>query len=162
MVRIDLLTPIAAPIERVFDLSRSVDAHLSSTAATGERVVGGTTSGLLSLGDTVTWSAVHFGVRQRLTVEITACDAPYFFEDTMRRGAFKSMVHRHHFESSAGGTLMRDVFEFEAPLGPVGRLVEVWVLDGYMRRFLEARNVHLRELAEGQQWQAFLSRDEPR
>ena len=160
MVRIDLLTPIAAPIDRVFDLSRSVDAHLSSTAATGERVVGGTTSGLLSLGDTVTWSAVHFGVRQRLTVEITACDAPHFFEDTMRKGAFKSMVHRHHFEPSADGTLMRDVFEFEAPLGPLGRLVEVWVLDAYMRRFLEARNVHLRELAEGQQWQAFLVPDE--
>ena len=136
MVRIDLLTPIAAPIDRVFDLSRSVDAHLSSTAATGERVVGGTTSGLLSLGDTVTWSAVHFGVRQRLTVEITACDAPHFFEDTMRKGAFKSMIHRHHFEPSADGTLMRDVFEFEAPLGPLGRLVEVWVL-GYLGRQIE-------------------------
>lgn len=78
----------------------------------------------------------------------------------MRKGAFKSMIHRHHFEPSADGTLMRDVFEFEAPLGPLGRLVEVWVLDAYMRRFLEARNVHLRELAEGQQWQAFLAPDE--
>ena len=160
MVRIELLTPIAAPIMRVFDLSRSVDAHVSSTAATGERVVGGVTSGLLSLGDTITWSAVHFGVRQRLTVEITACDAPHFFEDTMRKGAFKSMVHRHHFEPSADGTLMRDVFEFEAPLGILGRLVEVWVLEAYMRRFLEARNAHLRELAEGQQWQAFVERSE--
>src|SRR2546430_13616299 len=34
------------------------------------------TSGLLGPGDVVTWEARHFGVRQRLTVKITAFDRP--------------------------------------------------------------------------------------
>ena len=60
MVEIELETRINAPIERVFDLSRSIDAHLDSTSSTGERAIAGTTTGLIGLGETVTWSAVHF------------------------------------------------------------------------------------------------------
>jgi len=35
MPRIVLAVEIAAPIERCFDLARSIDAHVRSTAATG-------------------------------------------------------------------------------------------------------------------------------
>jgi hypothetical protein len=51
MVRIELQTFMAAPPERCFDLSLSVDLHLDAAAATGERAVAGTTSALLRLGD---------------------------------------------------------------------------------------------------------------
>ena len=43
-----LNAPIHVPIERVFDLARSTDAHLDSAAATQERAVGGRTSGMCS------------------------------------------------------------------------------------------------------------------
>jgi hypothetical protein len=48
-------TRIAAPVERCFDLARDVDVHLRTAASTGERAVGGKTSGLLELGDVVTF-----------------------------------------------------------------------------------------------------------
>jgi len=64
MARIELSLYVAAPADRCFDLARSVDAHLRSTAATGERAVGGRTTGLLELGEEVTWRARHFGVHQ--------------------------------------------------------------------------------------------------
>lgn len=67
---IEIELRILAPAERVFDLSRSVDLHVRSTAWTHERAVAGVTRGLLSLDDQVTWEAVHFGVRQRLTSRI--------------------------------------------------------------------------------------------
>jgi ligand-binding SRPBCC domain-containing protein len=54
----------------------------------------------------------------------------------------------HEFESTEHGTQMTDSFEFEAPVGPLGRLVEVLVLTRHMTRFLERRNATLRELAE--------------
>lgn len=76
MTTVVIETRIAAPIERCFDLARDVDAHVRSSAATRERVVGGRTTGLLELGDTVTFEGVHLGVRQRLTSRITEFDRP--------------------------------------------------------------------------------------
>jgi len=38
---IELEIRIAAPIERVFDLARSIDLHVDSTAGTGERAIAG-------------------------------------------------------------------------------------------------------------------------
>ena len=47
---IRLETQIDAPQERVFDLARSIDAHLASTEGTRERAIGGRTSGLIEMG----------------------------------------------------------------------------------------------------------------
>jgi ligand-binding SRPBCC domain-containing protein len=156
MVKILLETWINAPVERVFDLSRSIDAHTESASTTQEKAVAGKTSGLIGPGETVTWSAVHFGLRQRLTVRITEFERPTYFVDEMVSGAFKSMRHRHELAEAKGGTLMTDTFEFEAPLGWLGRVVECLVLESYMRRFLETRNAHLKALAESNSWQRFL------
>ena len=156
MTKISLETRIKAPIGRVFDLSRSIDAHMDSASSTGETAIAGKTFGLIGLGETVTWSAVHFGVRQRLTVEIVTFNRPHSFADQMVSGAFKSMHHRHEFEASGDETLMKDHFEFEAPFGFVGALVEKLILFDYMRRFLEVRDARLKVLAEGNEWQQYL------
>jgi hypothetical protein len=64
MARIHLETFIAAPPEVCFDLCLDVGFH--ERAGHG-RAVAGRTSGRLQPGDTVTWEATHFLVRQRLT-----------------------------------------------------------------------------------------------
>jgi ligand-binding SRPBCC domain-containing protein len=158
LARIELRTEIGAPRERCFDLARSVELHLRSTAATGERAVAGKTAGLLALGDEVTWRARHFGVWQSLAGRITAYDRPRHFQDTMLRGAFRRLRHDHYFDDAPGGgaTVMRDVFEYEAPLGPLGRLAEWLFLTAYMRRFLEARNRELKTVAESGEWAEFV------
>ena len=38
---IEIETTVRAPIDRIFDLSRSIDLHVASTAQTGERAVAG-------------------------------------------------------------------------------------------------------------------------
>ena len=60
MPRIVLHTSIAAPIERCFDLARSIDLHMASTDWSGERAVAGVTSGLIGPGQEVTWRGRHF------------------------------------------------------------------------------------------------------
>lgn len=72
MARIELTTRIAAPRELCFDLARSVELHTRSTGRSREAAVRGRTTGLLALGDEVTWRAKHFGVWQTLTSRITA------------------------------------------------------------------------------------------
>jgi ligand-binding SRPBCC domain-containing protein len=148
MTRITLETLINAPIETCFDLSRNADVHLLSTTHTQERVVAGRASGLFELGDEVTWEAVHLGVRQRLSTKITKFDTPVFFEDTMQKGAFKSMRHEHHFCKIPEGTLMTDVFEYEAPFGLAGKIFGRLYLKQYMIRLLRIRNNLIKELAE--------------
>ena len=41
-----LSTRVCAPIEIVFDLARSIDLHVESTAKTNERPIAGRTQGL--------------------------------------------------------------------------------------------------------------------
>ena len=153
MISIEIETLIAAPIERVFDLSRSIDAHMATTKGTGEKAVAGRTSGLIGEGETVTWEARHFLVRQRLTTKITRFERPTMFEDQMVKGVFKSICHGHFFEPCEEGTLMRDHFEFSAPLGPLGWMAERLFLRAYMERFLRLRNVGLKNFAESDEWQ---------
>jgi ligand-binding SRPBCC domain-containing protein len=153
---IELTTFIDAPIDRVFDLSRSIDLHTTSTSKTGERAVSGVTSGLIGAGEQVTWRARHFGVWQSLTIRIETFEPPTHFSDRMIRGAFKRMEHHHYFAPSSGRTSMRDVFEFESPLGLVGRVADALFLARYLRSFLVERNRVIKATAESDAWRRYL------
>ena len=108
-------------------------------------------------GEEVTWRARHFGVWQELTSRITAFDRPRHFRDSMVRGAFRRFDHDHYFDAEGAGTRMRDVFDYAAPLGPLGRLVERLLLTRYMRRVLEERGRELKTVAESGAWVQFVS-----
>ena len=148
MARIEVDTFIRASPAACYALALNVQAHLDSTQHTGERVLDGPASGCLALGDVVTWEARHLGVRQRLTVRITAASPPHYFRDELVRGAFKTLRHDHYFEAVAGGTRMRDVFEFSSPAGLIGRWFDRLFLTRYLTRFLRSRNAILKQQLE--------------
>jgi ligand-binding SRPBCC domain-containing protein len=148
MAKILIVTKIAAPAEVCFDLARDIDFHIRSLQDTGERAVAGRTSGLIGLGESVTWEARHLGVRQQLTSKVTAYDRPTYFQDVMTRGAFKSFAHDHRFEAHGCETVMTDEVEFASPLGPLGRLVDALFMTGYLRRLLEGRCQAIKQEAE--------------
>lgn len=157
MPTIHLETVIAAPPEVCYYLSLNVDLHQLSTGSTGEHIVDGVRQGIMRLGETVTWKAKHFGIWQTLKTQITEANPPTYFCDEMLRGAFKSMRHEHHFSSAGNSsTLMKDVFEFESPFGSIGKFVNWFVLEKYMRQFLIERNRALKEVAESERREAFL------
>jgi ligand-binding SRPBCC domain-containing protein len=148
MSLIDISLVIAAPIERCFDLSRSIDLHLDSMSHTDERAVAGVVSGLIGAGEEVTWEARHFGVTHRMTSRITAFQSPSYFQDSMTHGPFAYFVHDHHFRPVAGGTLVQDHLTFGSPLGLLGRLADRLVLVPYLRRLLERRADSVKRAAE--------------
>ncbi len=145
---IHLETFIRAPVEICFDLSRDVDVHTASTSITNERAVAGVTSGMLQLGDEVTWEATHLFVRQRLTSRITAFERPRTFTDEMQRGAFKHLRHKHIFEARESGTLLIDKLDFASPFGFIGNIFDWLFLESYMKRFLVLHNDCIKNLAE--------------
>jgi ligand-binding SRPBCC domain-containing protein len=108
-------------------------------------VVAGVSSGVLALGDHITWEARHLGLKHRLSMTISVADPPRMFRDEMVRGPFRRLVHDHFFEQSGGGTLMRDVLELSSGLRPLDALV----LKPHLLRFLRRRNAAIKELAEG-------------
>lgn len=145
---IELSTHINAPIRRCFDLSRSIDLHMESTKQTGEQAIAGRTSGLIELGETVTWRARHFGIWQNLTSKITEFKYPDHFTDEMVSGAFKSFRHEHLFFAVNNQTVMKDIFMFESPYGWLGRLANLLFLGRYMERLLIERNRVIKNAAE--------------
>lgn len=157
MSRIELHTKIDAPIERCFDLSRSIDLHKLSTEHTDEKAIAGTVSGLIDLDDFVTWEARHFGFRQRLTTRITEFEKPYRFVDMMEVGAFKGFTHLHEFKTIGNHTIMIDVFDFISPLGFIGKLVDILILKRYMTNLLSGRNHMIKKFAETNDWKLVLS-----
>lgn len=148
MPLIQLTTNIKAPLQVVFDLSRSIDFHQKSASKTKEKAIDGRTSGLIELGETVTWEAVHFGIKQQLTTKITAMNSPHSFTDEMVKGVFKRIKHEHLFTEVNGVTTMVDLFYFKAPFGIFGKIAEQLVLKKYMTNFLRVRNTAIKEAAE--------------
>jgi ligand-binding SRPBCC domain-containing protein len=153
---IKLTTEVRAPIERTFDLSRSVELHMASTAHTGERAVAGVTSGLMAFGEEVAWRARHCGVWQHLTSRITVFERPFHFRDSLVRGAFRRFDHDHFFAQRGEITIMRDVFDFQSPFGILGHIADRLFLIDYMRRFLLTRNELIKMVAETEQWRRYI------
>jgi ligand-binding SRPBCC domain-containing protein len=155
MPKIHLETFVAAPAELCFDLCLNVQMH--EQAGHG-RAVAGVTSGQMFLGDTVTWEAVHFFVRQHLTSKIVAYERPRMFIDEMQRGAFARWHHTHRFVEQPGGTLINDDVDFASPLGVLGKLADALLLKRYMTRFLIRHNKHFKHRAESQAEQLMLGK----
>jgi len=149
VVEFECRTVLAMDVQDAFDRSRSIDAHTTSMAASHERAVAGVTSGLIGLGEEVTWRAWHFGVPIRMTSRITRMESPNVFVDEQVAGPFASFRHEHRFESDErGGTVMTDRVRLAAPLGIAGRAAEL-VVGRYLRRLIERRNAYLRDAADG-------------
>ncbi|MBD3583692.1 SRPBCC family protein [Flavobacterium selenitireducens] len=135
-------------MQRVFDLSRSLEIHLESTAQTSEKIIGGKMQGLLQLGETVTWKGRHFGLWLTHESSITEMQAPQFFVDEMVSGHFKSFRHEHHFDESYGKTTMRDIISYDTPLGLAGAVFDRLVLRQHLDRLMTTRNQFIRQMAE--------------
>ena len=148
MPLIEIKTYIQCDIKTCFDLARNIDIHQESLKHTEELPIAGKTTGLIGLGEWVSWEAKHFGFVQHLTTKITEFESPNYFVDEMVFGAFKSFRHEHIFKTFKGGTLMIDKFYFEAPFGVLGHLVNALFLKRYMTKLLKTRNKLLKKEAE--------------
>ncbi|MFC3299341.1 SRPBCC family protein [Arthrobacter agilis] len=129
----------------LFDRSRSIDAHTGSMAHSREKAIAGTTTGLISLGEQVTWRAWHFGLPIHMTSRIVEMESADYFVDEQVKGPFRTFRHVHEFSHDDGVTTMIDRIRFAAPFGSLGRLVEVLLLERYLKKLIETRNRFLVE-----------------
>lgn len=151
MTTIRLITKINAPIQTVFDLARNIDIHQQSTAQSNEKAIAGRTSGLIELGEKVTFRGKHFGFYLKHQSKITEMETPNYFVDEMAKGHFKFFRHEHTFVTQNGHTVMIDFLQYKAPFGIFGKLFNNLLLKKHLTDFLLKRNEILKNLAENQQ-----------
>lgn len=140
-----VVTDCPAGPEAMFDVSLDIDAHIESMAQSGERAIGGVTTGRIGLGETVTWRARHFGIWFTMTSKISSLERPHRFLDEQVRGPFRSFVHEHRFEATTAGCRMTDTLTVGSPI--LGALAEQLVLVPYLRHLIRRRNRALLEMA---------------
>lgn len=148
MTTIKLTTKIKADKQTVFDLSRNIDLHQSSMKGSKEKAISGKVSGLIELGETVTFKGKHFGfylTQQSKIIEMTLYKS---FTDEMIAGSFRSFVHHHRFISENNHTLMIDEILYKTPYGILGRIFNTLFLEKYLTNLIEKRNVIIKNTAE--------------
>src|SRR5258705_3680602 len=148
MAHFQLETIIAAPIELCFDLARNIDVHLAAANDKEQRAIAGSTSGLIGLGETVTWEGRYLLLRRQMTSRIVEFDFPHMFADEMQCGAFHHWRHTHEFTQVGAATRMHDDVDFASPFGLIGYMTDVLFMRNYMRKLLLGHNAFLKNLAE--------------
>ncbi len=119
--------------------------------------IGGVTTGLVELGQQVTWRAKHFGFWHNLTSKATIVQPPYHYQVTMIDGIFRSMQADHRFRSlPTDATELRDIFAIEAPLPILGPIAELLFLRRYMVALNRERNAVIKRVAESDEWKRYL------
>ncbi len=157
MIILRLETTIRAPVERCFDLARSVDLHAASASIIHGEAVGGCKTGLAEPGDCTTWSARFFGLRFSLATKITAYSRPHHFSDELQKGLFTRFGHHYAFRSDdALQTVMTDEFFFQSPFGFVGALFDQVVLRRKMGMVADFRIRYIKRVAESGEWKKYL------
>lgn len=150
MTRIELNTIIKGSIERVFDLSRSIDFHMESASQTQEKAKAGVTSGLIGLNQTVSWRGKHFGFWLEHTSKIVVLEAPFRFVDLMIKGHFTYFVHKHEFAEKGNTVLMKDELLYKVPYGVMGKLFDRLLLKRHLTKFLKHRNCQIKVAIENE------------
>ena len=156
MPTIHLTTFIAAPVQRVFDLSRNISLHKLSMEETGEMAIAGVTSGLINKDDTVTWKAKHLFKTRFFTSRIMEMKPFEKFTDKMIKGDFVSFNHEHFFKPIDNGTIVIDIINFETPYGLLGNLVNQFFLNAYLEKLIVKRNEVIKQYATSDKWKALL------
>lgn len=154
---IHLTTFIAAPVERVFDLSRNLTIYKVLMQGRNEKFSSGAASNLISHGETITFLAKHFGKTRLVTTRVTEFLKPSSLVQEQVKGDLIHFKHEQHFKPVDNGTIMIDMIDFEGPRDVIGKVIGKLYLKNYLEKFLSKRHTLIRQYAETEKWRAVLS-----
>lgn len=157
MSTIHLTTFIAAPIERVFDLSRNLAIYKTLMQGRKEKFTSGSASNLMSHGETITFQAKHFGKSRLVTTRVMDLKKPSSIVQEQVKGDLVHFKHEHHFKAVENGTILIDLIDFEGPRDVFGKLMGKLYLKKYLEAYVSKRNSLIRQYAETEKWRAVLS-----
>jgi ligand-binding SRPBCC domain-containing protein len=156
MPKIHLTHFIQAPIERVFDLNRSLAVRKKGLHQKNAQVLSSSSKGLVDAGETITLRAKHLGKTREMTARITAFKHPHQFVEEQVKGDLKSYRHEYHCKPTENGTILIDILEFEGPRDLLGSWAAPFFLKSFFTTMLNRKNDLVRQYAESDKWRAVL------
>ncbi|MEO5754225.1 MAG: SRPBCC family protein [Chthoniobacterales bacterium] len=83
------------------------------------------------------------GIPLTWLTEIVSVDAPHRFVDEQRVGPYRLWHHEHYFQEVESGTEVHDLVTYVPPLGPLGALLNRWLIRPQLERIFDYRREHL-------------------
>ena len=157
MARIHLTTFIAAPVERVFDLSRHLALYRLVFQSRKEKLTSGAASTLIAKGETVSIIAKHAGRSRMIMLKVTSLQRPAMFVEEQVKGDLQSFRHEHHFKPVDNGTILIDIVEFGLPKDIIGKVFGKMYFRKYIEELIKKRTELVRSYAETEKWRAVLT-----
>lgn len=157
MASIHLTTFIAAPAERVFDLSRHLALYKMLFHNRKEKFSSGAGSNMLVKGETISIVVKNAGRSRMSMIKVTDLNRPFSFTEQQVKGDLESFKHDHHFKPIDNGTIIIDLVEFGMPTDILGKFLGKIYFKKYMEELLRKRNEIIRSYAETEKWRAVLT-----
>ena len=157
MPSLHLTTFIAAPVGRVFDLSRNLAVCKYVFNSRKETFSSGVGANLLSNGETVTITAKHAWKKRSSMLRLTVLQKPFLFVEEQVKGDLQNFRHEHHFKEVNNGAIMIDLVEFGLPRDIIGKLLAKMYLRKYLEELILKRHEAIKLYAETERWRAVLS-----
>jgi ligand-binding SRPBCC domain-containing protein len=156
MSTIHVTSCIHAPVERVFNLSRSTSIHKAVLRSYKKGALESGGDGLMAAGEKIIFRLNFLGRGRELVTKIDVMEVPRMFVSTLVRGSFRSLRHEHHFKPIDNGTLLIDLLEYEPAFGAVGKMADGLLVRSFLKKYLEAKNRLIKQYAEGEKWKVVL------
>lgn len=94
-------------------------------------------------GLTIDYTLRVLGMRRHWRSLISEYDPPYSFRDEQVIGPYRLWNHRHRFWCHNGGTVIEDFVMYEVPLGPLGFLIDRFVVRGQLDAIFDFRRARV-------------------
>jgi ligand-binding SRPBCC domain-containing protein len=156
MSEIKLTTFIAAPVERVFDLSRSVSLVKQALLTNDILVSGEKTTGLLEEGESVTLQSKLLFKNRVWKLQLTKIVKPEMYIEEQVDGFFKNFKHEHYFKSCENGSFLIDQITYEEK-GIAGQLADKIIFRNYLMKILDIKNTSIKQAAESNRWKQYIN-----
>ncbi len=157
MANIHLTTFIAAPAERVFDLSRHIAIYKNLFQNRKEKLSSGAGSSLINLNETISILGKIAGKTRLTMLKITGINKPVSFIEEQVKGDLAEFRHQHHFKPVQNGTIVIDILEYGLPKDFIGKIAGKLYLRNYLEELVNKRNEIIRSYAETEKWRAILT-----
>ena len=157
MPTIHLTTFIAAPVERVFDLSRNLTIYKTLMKDRKETMSSGAATNLVSQGETMTFHAKHLGKTRLVMTRVVEIQKPNSLVQEQVKGDLLHFKHEHHFKAVENGTILIDMIDFDGPRDFIGKIIGKLYLKRYLEKLIHKRNTLIQQYAESEKWRAVLS-----
>lgn len=139
-----------------------MDFHTYSMRETGEKIVGGRSSGLIEQGEFVEFEGSHLGLVRRLRAKITKFNRPASFIDEQDEGPFRTFRHEHRFSARPDDTaitIVQDHLYIAVGWSIFGLFAERAIVVPHLRKLLTQHQLNLKAALESQDWMRFLPHD---